>query len=150
MSFVDEYSICFDSEDENKLEYTSIHDVRILAALHTFPKVIQKDRRWAAMRAHGRTGDHVRAISWGMWQGVDWPEASENCRPDHGCWGLLNFQKTHGQAKRWTQCWGVKDDALERKGKLAKERARRKVENRSWREEEERDRGLEEVTVVNC
>ena len=29
MSFVDEYSICFDSEDENKLEYTSIHDVRM-------------------------------------------------------------------------------------------------------------------------
>lgn len=27
MSFVDEYSICFDTEDENKLEYTSIHDV---------------------------------------------------------------------------------------------------------------------------
>ena len=33
MSFVDEYSICFDSEDENKLEYTSIHDVRILKIL---------------------------------------------------------------------------------------------------------------------
>jgi hypothetical protein len=49
MSFVDEYSICFDTEDENKLEYTSIHDVKIRSLCQISDIAIQKDSGRAAV-----------------------------------------------------------------------------------------------------
>jgi hypothetical protein len=35
VSFIEEYCLVFDNEEENKLEYTTIHKVRITSYLHS-------------------------------------------------------------------------------------------------------------------
>ena len=42
MSFLDEHCIVFDNEDENKLEYTSIHNVRLYLSytVQQFKKIV--------------------------------------------------------------------------------------------------------------
>jgi hypothetical protein len=41
MSFLDEHCICFDGEEENKLEFTSIHNVSVPTCL-TFAQEFKK------------------------------------------------------------------------------------------------------------
>ena len=43
MSFLDENCIIFDTEDENKLEYTSIHNVFIIleSIIQSFKKLVE-------------------------------------------------------------------------------------------------------------
>lgn len=52
MSFIDEYCTVFDDEDENKLEFTKIHNVsptyftlRFANIVHLFKKGFQEDSR---------------------------------------------------------------------------------------------------------
>ncbi len=59
MSFIDEYCTVFDDEDENKLEFTKIHNVSLkLAGLTRTLYFIglQKDSRGSLSRADERVG----------------------------------------------------------------------------------------------
>jgi hypothetical protein len=57
MSFIEENCIVFDTEDENKLEYTQIHKVFTQLAL-TMSIGFLEDCRGLAGRVDGRTRNH--------------------------------------------------------------------------------------------
>ncbi len=63
MSFIEEHCIIFDTEEENKLEYTQIHHVRrpVLIGLG-----IQQDSRGVARRADGGAGSDAGAVFVGV------------------------------------------------------------------------------------
>ena len=56
MSFLDEHCIVFDNEDENKLEFTSVHNVSISQTVNTFLQDFKKLVESLLMELMGELG----------------------------------------------------------------------------------------------
>ena len=99
MSFLDDNCIIFDTEDENKLEYTEVHNVisSIRSNIIEFQEISWRSLRWV--------NDWVRCNEWavllGLWESKWEHFAQEDSWSISGCRELCSFQKTHDQKKLW-------------------------------------------------
>ena len=104
MSFIDENCIIFDNDDENKFEYTTLHEVSGVMQKDEswFCIGFQENSGWATMWANGWTRDHTGAVPGRLWKGIEWPETQEDSQPNHGSRKLPRIQAADDKEEYWT------------------------------------------------
>ena len=96
MSFLDEKCIAFDGEDENKLEFTTIHNVSFFLYHNTF-EGIQEIGLEFIRGTDGRLGCHRSVVRQRLLKSKWKSCPPKNCRPNLSSRQLHRIQKTDGQ-----------------------------------------------------
>ena len=102
MTFLDEKCVSFDNEEENKLEFTGIHNVSIYIQL-TDKTGVQEDCGDVAWGADAWPRSDWLAICGRLREGSPESHSQKDSWLNNGCGQLPRFQTTHGKKEQRTE-----------------------------------------------
>ena len=99
MTFLDEKCVAFDNEDENKLEFTGIHNVSI-HILFIVEAGVQTDSGELARRTDARPRGDRLVVCGRLRESSPQSNSQKTSRLNYGCGQLPRLQTAHGQAQQ--------------------------------------------------